>query len=357
MPWLALLLLHAHPAAAADPGMPATRVPTVRRLDTALPVDRLRVTVSGGATGFNAVGHVLIGWYDTRRREDALLECTADGATVWACRLSPGGRMTAFARLGDGTTAVALAEDGRDPVVVRLTPGGRQAGGFRLAFRRARDRQPVAALAPLGAGALLAATAGWAGAVSPADRVTQALLLPRLRAAWPVRDGRWLTTLTDPPGFAVWDGTAVVPIPLDALCHVWEAARAEEIAPGRFRFTGCFCQTLEPATAGRPIIRRTLEVVETDPAWTLQWTYASPKALRVDEFGAERCATFTRQAVTLDGGRRLLLDGSPGACAAVELGPDGTRGRVWLAAEAGAPRGMFGETACPLLGAQVLESR
>ena len=356
MPWPALLLL-ARLVPAADAGDLAARAPVIRRLATRLPAGRLRVAATATGSRFNDAGHVILGWYDTARREDALLECAADGATVWSCRLSPGGRMTAFTRLTDGTTAVALAETGRDPVVLLLSPTGRQAGGWTLAAARIRDRQPVSALSPLGDGAFLAATAGWAGAVSPAGRVTKALRLPRLRAAWPVRDGRWLATLADPPGFAAWDGATVVPIPLDALCHVWEAARAEEIAPGRFRFTGCFCQTLEPATAGRPIIRRTLEVVETDPAWTLQWTYASPKALRVDEFGAERCATFTRQAVTLDGGRRLLLDGSPGACAAVELGPDGTRGRVWLAAEAGAPRGMFGETACPLLGAQVLESR
>lgn len=327
--------------------------PVIRPLAT--PVRGVAVRATGaGATSFNAPGHVVLGWTDTTRREDVLVECAGDGSTVWECRLTPGGRMTAFARLPDGLTLVALASRGRDPQVLALSPAGTIAGGWTAGWRRARDRRPVLSLAPLAGGTVLAATAGWAGAVSPAGRVLRALARPGLKGAWPARDGRWLVALADPPGFGRWDGTAFEPIPLQSLCLIWDAARIEEPAPGRFRFTGCFCQSLEPATRGGRVPRKTLEVVDTDASWTLRWTFVSPKALRIDEFGTERCATFTRQVVTLGPDRMLLLDGTPDACHAVELAPSGARGRVWVGTAAGADRGMFGETACPLVGAQVL---
>jgi hypothetical protein len=138
-------------------------------------------------------------------------------------------------------------------------------------------------------------------------------------------------------------------------CHVWAADRAEETAPGTFRLFGCFCMPAGPATDTKVRPRLTIEVADTDSGGGLVNTFGSPHALRVDEFGTERCATFTRGLERQPDGGMVLVNTYPSDCRVELRDGTGTVVRTLFATAAGSG-GTFGEDACPLLGVQRLGS-
>ncbi len=306
------------------------------------------------AARFNADGNVLIGWTDAPGGVDVLTEFTAAGATVWECRMTPAGALDAFARGTDGLTRVTRRGASRTRVLVLARGGDVRAGGFDLVPPHGAEPVRVTALGVLPDGAVVLSVPGWAFERDRKGRIRRQVLHQALRSAAPLADGRWLAVLTDPYRFAVYDHAtrALQPLPIDALCQIWDAVRAEEVGPRRWRLTGCFCVPQE-APPGKPIPRKTMEFVDIDPGGGYLWAYGGPQALRVEEFGEQRCATFSRAVVDLPDGRLLVLNGAPDACAAVELDPAGLLIRPWLSAPptgTGNP-GTFGEHACGLIGA------
>jgi len=321
------------------------------------------VQVRPGA--FNAAGNILIGWSGDERGDDGMVEMTAAGATVWECRLRPGGTLAGFSRAADGTTLVAQWSPGRFSRLLVVDPAGEVRSAAQLIVADAGTPPRPTGLRGLPGGGVFVSTAGWAAVLSRRWRVEREMLHRTLRSAAPLADGRWLAAFHDPERFAVYDPAArsLTPIPLEALCHLWEAARAEEVSSGRWRFYGCFCL---PAAAepGMPVQRKTMEVVDTDAQGRFLWAWGSARALRVEEFGTQRCATYTRAAAILPGDHLLVLDAYPADCRVAELDAAGEVVRVYLTAaswDAGAPPGRnapdpgtFGERACGLVGLQVI---
>ncbi len=321
------------------------------------------VQVRPGA--FNAAGNLLIGWSSDERGDDGLVELTAAGATVWECRLRPGGTLAGFSRAADGTTLVAQWSPGRFSRLLVVDPAGEIRSAAQLAVADAASPPQPTGLRGLAGGGVFVSTAGWAACLSRRWRVEREMLHRSLRSAAPLADGRWLAAFRDPERFAVYDPAtrSLTGVPLDALCHLWEASRAEEVTPDRWRFYGCFCVP-EQASPGTLMPRKTMEVVDTDAQGRFLWSWGSTRAIRVEEYGAQRCATYTRAAAILPGDHLLVLDAYPADCRVAELDAVGEVVRVYLSAaswDAATPRrpaapdpGTFGERACGLVGLQVI---
>lgn len=346
---LALACVVAFGASAAPPPLPG-----IRELGRT-PVRGLRIRAFA-ATRFNEPGNVLIGWIDAPGGTDVLTEYSAEGATIWECRLSPAGGLDAFARGEDGLTWIARRMPGRTRVLA-VGRRGDPRGGFDLTPAAGGAPPRVTALHAGAGGAVVTSVPGWAFERDRRGRTTRQVLHHALQSAAPLSDGRWLMALADPFRFAVYDhaARAFQPVPLDGLCQVWDAVSGLEVAPDRWRLKGCFCVT-ESAPPGQVMPRKTMEFVDISPDGGFLWSYGGPGALRVEEFGVQRCATFTRDVVSLPAGRMLVLDGSPGACAAVELDAAGSLVRPWLHAPPSGTGdgGTFGERACGLVGAKRL---
>lgn len=348
----AVALLLAGPGAATAAPM---ALPVLRDL-ARTPVRGLRVRAFA-ATRFNASGNVLVGWMDPPGGADVISEYSPDGATVWECRVGPAGGLHAFARGEDGVTWIARSLPGRTRVLA-VGRRGDPRGGFDLLPHAGAAPVRVTALHAGAAGSVVASVPGWAFERDRRGRVIRQVLHHALRSAAPLHDGRWLAALSDPFRFSVYDHAARAfrPLPLDALCQVWDAVGGVEVAPGRWRLKGCFCVP-EPAPPGQVMPRKTMEFVDVSPDGGFLWSYGGPGALRVEEFGVQRCATFTRDVIGLPAGRLLVLDGSPGPCAALELDAAGGLVRPWLRAPPAGTGdgGTFGERACGLVGAARLE--
>lgn len=344
---LARLMLPAGSARASD-------VPVVSLLREVPAGVRVRM-MTGTATAFNAPGNLLIGQVDRASGDgDRLLELGPDGTTVWECRIGPSGLLTGFFRAPDGTTLVTQVRPG---LVSRVLVLDRQ-GGFRRGWSvRGRGAEPPPAIAtaqPAADGGLSASVAGYAFAVSRRGRLTMEWTFGKLKSAIALLDGRWLAALARPERFALYDPRTrmLATLPLDSFCHVWSADRAEAIGPARFRLFGCFCMPDGPVTSTQVRPRLTIEVADIDAGGGLLATYGSPHALRVDEFGTERCATFTRGLVRLPSGGMVLANTYPADCRVEERDAAGQVLRILLAASASGGNGTFGEDACPLVGLQ-----
>lgn len=335
----------------------AQEIPDISLLRGA-PAGFLARVPSPASTLFNAAGNILVGQCGHpggAGGADLLLELTPGGATVWECRLAPGGSLTGFARGADGTTLVAQHEPGRFTRVVALDRRGAFVRGWGIRGS-AEPPPPVATVQPTADGGLAASVAGYAFGVTRRGTLSLRWSFGRLKSAIALADGRWLAALSRPERFAVYDPSTrtLASLPLDAFCHVWAADRAEEPAPGRFRLYGCFCMPAAPVAGTLVRPRLTIEVADMDAGGTLLDTYGSPHALRVDEFGTERCATFTRGLARLPGGGLVLADSYPADCR-VELRDAGGNAVRILAAAVAAPQGgTFREEACPLVGLQRL---
>lgn len=336
---------------------PARAVPVVARLDGTPRGFQARVG-AGSATRFNAAGNLLIGQAGhAGTGSDLLVEFGPDGSTVWECRLGPGGTLAGFARGTDGSTLVAQIDPGRTCRVLALDPAGAVVRGWSV---RGDSTEPVPAsitVQPGPDGGLLASVPGYAFGITRRGRLTTSWAFGKLKSAVALADGRWLAALSRPERFALYDPAtrALRVLPLDGFCHVWAADRAEEFAPGRFRVFGCFCMPAGPATDTKTRPRVTMEVGDTDANGVLVNTFGSPHALRVDEFGTERCATFTRGLVRLADGGMILVNTYPQDCRVEVRDPAGAVTRTLFAATPGSG-GTFGEDACPLLGIQRLGS-
>jgi len=339
-------------ATAADAGVVTIQPLKVPRVSAA-------VKVRPGA--FNAAGNIVVGYTGDAQGNDVLLELDPQGATVWECRLRPGGTLAAFARAATGTTLVAQWLSGQFSRVIAVDPEGRARSGFQLVADGAAPPRPSSLHSLPGGGALVSGD-GWAVELSKAWRVAREMRHRSLLSAAPVADGaRWLCAFRDPPRFAAYDPAthSLAPISIDALCHVWEAARAEEAAPGRWRFYGCFCLP-QPAPEGAPVPRKTLEVVETDAEGKYLWGWGSVRASRIEESGAQRCATWTRAVAHLPEGRMIVLDGYPADCRVAVLNVDGELVRVLFAppgsGATGGDRGTSGERSCGIVNLRLLEA-
>jgi len=342
-----LLLLPARTGRASD-------IPLVSLLRQTPSGVRVRVS-SPTATAFNAPGNLLIGQVDRAIGDgDRLLELGPDGTTAWDCRIGPSGSLTGFFRAADGTTLVTQVRPGAFSRVLVLD----REGGFRRGWSvRGRGEEPPPAVVtaqPGADGGLDASVAGYAFTVSRRGRLTMEWTFGKLKSAIALSDGRWLAALARPERFALYDPRtrALATLPLDGFCHVWSADRAEETGPARFRLFGCFCMPDGPVTDSRVRPRLTIEVADIDSGGGLLATYGSPHALRVDEFGTERCATFTRGLVRLPSGGLVLANTYPADCRVEERDAAGRVVRTLLTASAGGGSGSFGEDACPLVGLQ-----
>jgi len=318
------------------------------------------VQVRPGA--FNAAGNLLVGWSGDEHGEDGLVELTPAGATVWECRLRPGGTLAEFARSADGTTFVAQWSSGRFSRILVVDPAGQVRAACQLSIADAAAPPRPTGLYGLPGGGVMVSTAGWAACLSRRWRVEREMIHRSLRSAAPLADGRWLAAFRDPERFAVYDpvSRSLSPIALDALCQLWEAGRAEEVSADRWRFYGCFCVP-QAAAPGQLIPRKTMEVVDTDPTGRFLWAWGSVRAIRVEEFGVQRCATYTRAVALLPAEHLLVLDGYPADCRVAELDAGGETVRVYLmggavegAATGASDAGTFGEHACGLTGLKVL---
>jgi hypothetical protein len=307
---------------------------------------------------FNQKGGFIAAFTGYSRGADVIIETAADGTTVWECRLPPVGSLTAFARAADGITVVAQCAPGRFSRILRIGRNGEFRGGVSLSSKSSDDGPSrVETLQVEKDGGIFASTSGYAFWTDAKGKLKREWIHRSLRAAAAFPDGSLICALRDPARFAFYDratGT-LAGIPQDAFCHIWSADRAEALEGGRFRLYGCFCFTVPAAERGGKSDRKTLEVIETDLTGAIAWSYGSPYAVRVDEFGTQKCVTYTRQVFKRSDGKRIILNAYQPDCQAAELDDAGAPGRIILTVPS-IPDPVAPElSVCPLIRAQVIE--